>query len=102
MAMTSPELYRQLRTQLSQWVTPEDQRHLTGCAEMVAAILQSRTGCLSRWLPYLSHRNCKARAHLGRLSYFVHNEAIKAETFYDPLIRQCLKAFDAVGPVLLN
>lgn len=98
--MSSPHLYGQLRTQLSQWITPKDQRHLTGCAEMVAAILQSQTGSLSRWLPYLSHRRCKARAHLERLSYFVHNDAIQAETFYAPLIRHCLKAFEGKSAVL--
>lgn len=98
--MTSPQLHVQLRTQLSQWVTPKDQRHLSGCAEIVAAVLQSQSGCLSHWLPFLSHRNCNARAHLERLSYFVHNDAIKAETFYDPLMRHCLQAFEGAAVVL--
>ncbi len=98
--MTSPHLYGQLRTQMSQWITPKDQRHLTGCAEIVAAILQSQTGCLSRWLPYLSHRRCQARAHLERLSYFVHNDAIDAETFYEPLLRHCLQTFEGKAAVL--
>ena len=92
--METPHLYRQLLTQLRQWVKPKDQRHLKGCAEIVAAILQSEHACLSRWLPYLSHRGCTARAHMQRLSYFVHHEGIKAETFYDPLIRQCLSGFE--------
>ena len=92
--MEAPHLYRQLLTQLSQWVQPKDQRHLKGCAEIVAAILQSEHACLSRWLPYLSHRACSARAHMQRLSYFVHHKGITAETFYDPLIRRCLTGFE--------
>ena len=98
--MASPQLHVQLRAQLSQWITPKDQRHLTGCAEVIAAILQSKAGCLSRWLPYLSHRRCKARAHLERLSYFVHNPAIDADTFYAPLMRHCLQAFEGEAAVL--
>lgn len=98
--METPYLYRQLSTQLSQWVKPKDQRHLKGCAEIVAAILQSEHACLSRWLPYLSHRGCSARAHMQRLSYFVHHDGIKAETFYDPLIRQCLRGFEGEEAIL--
>ena len=41
-----------------------------------------------------------ARAHLERLSYFVHNDAITAETFYDPLMRHCLQAFEGEAVVL--
>ena len=98
--METPPLYRQLLAQLRQWVEPKDQRHLKGCAEIVAAILQSQQACLSRWLPYLSHRGCSARAHLQRLSYFVHHDASKAETFYDPLIRRCLKGFEGEKVIL--
>ena len=60
---------------------------------MVAAILQSESGCLSQWLPYLSHRDCKARSHMERLTYFVHNEHICAQTFYAPLRKQFLQVF---------
>jgi hypothetical protein len=91
--METPPLHRQLMTQLRQWVTPKDQRHLQGFVEIVAAILLSESACLSQWLPYLGHRSCQARAHLERLSYFVHNEHITAERFYVPLLRQALQAF---------
>jgi hypothetical protein len=89
--MTTPQLHRQLFEQLRQWITPEDRRHLQGCAEIVGAILQSQSACLSHWLPYLSHRNCQARSHLERLSYFVHNRAITAETFYAPVVKHLLQ-----------
>lgn len=86
-------LYRQLQDQLRQWITLKDQRHLQGFAEMIAAILQSEDACLGEWLPYLSHRDCKARAHMERLSDFVHNQQINAERFYNPLLHHALQAF---------
>ena len=79
--LSVPPLYRQLQAQLSQWIKPKDQRHLQVFAENVAAILQAQSACLSHWLPYLSHRQCEARSHMERLSYFVHNPKIDAETF---------------------
>lgn len=91
--METPLLYRQLQDQLSQWVQPIDQRHLQGFAEIVAAVLQSGEACLGRWIPYLSHRGCGARAHMGRLSYFLHNPQITAERYYEPILRQALSAF---------
>lgn len=91
--MNTPLLHRQLHDQLRQWLNPKDQRHLKVFAENVAAILQAQQGCLSKWLPFLSHRRCKARSHMERLSYFVHNQHISAERFYIPLIRQVLSSF---------
>ena len=74
--MPMPHLYLQLQQQLSQWIKPKDKRYLQGFAEAVAAILQSGSGSLSHWLPYLSHRKCQARSQMERLSYFVHNPHI--------------------------
>jgi hypothetical protein len=91
--METPLLYRQLEDQLRQWVEPKDQRHLQGFAEMLAAILQSGQACLGKWIPYLAHRKCSARAHLERMSYFLRNEQITAERFYLPLLRHVLSAF---------
>jgi Transposase DDE domain len=91
--MEPPRLYRQLQDQLRQWVMPKDQRHLQGFAEIIAAILHSQSACFGKWIPYLGHRDCQARAHIERLSYFVHNEHITAERFYDPLLRHVLAVF---------
>jgi hypothetical protein len=91
--METPHLYRQLQDQLSQWVKPKDQRHLQGFAEILGAILQSGEACLGRWIPYLSHRDCGARAHMGRLSYFLHNPQITAERYYEQILRHLLAAF---------
>ncbi len=99
--MEIPLLYRQLQDQLRQWVQPKDQRHLQGFAEMLAAILQSGSACLGKWIPYLSHRDCQARTHLERLSYFLHNQQISAERFYEPMLRHVLAAF-AGESVLLS
>lgn len=74
-------------------MVPQDQRHLQGVGEAVAAILQSGTASLNQGLPFLSHRNCNARSHLARLSYLVRNPQINAETFYAPLLHQFLQAF---------
>jgi hypothetical protein len=86
-----PDLYRQLIDQLHQWITPQDQRHLQGVGEAVAAILQSESASLNQWLPYLSHRHCNARCHLARLSYLLSNRQVNAETFYIPLLHQFLQ-----------
>lgn len=98
--METPLLYRQLQDQLRQWVKPKDQRHLQGFAEVIAAILQSKSACLGEWIPYLSHRHCSARAHMERLSYFVHNAQINAERFYEPLLRHALQAFTGESVLL--
>lgn len=91
--METPLLYRQLQEQLRQWVQPKDQRHLQGFSEIIAAILQSQSACLGKWISYLAHRGCQARAHMERLSYFVHNEQISAERFYEPILHYVLQAF---------
>ena len=44
--MSMPLLYGQLYAQLSQWINPKDKRHLRAYAENIAAILQSKSGCL--------------------------------------------------------
>ncbi len=79
---------------------PKDRRHLQGFAEIVAAILQAQSGCLSHWLPYLSHRNCQARSHMERLSYFVHNQQIDADTFYAPLLQFAVQTFEDEALIL--
>lgn len=99
--MTAPQLHRQLYEQLRQWIVPEDRRHLQGYAEILGAILLSQSGCLSHWLPYLGHRDCQARSHLERLSYFIHNRAITAETFYAPIIRHLLQAWSGEAMTLV-
>ncbi|MEL6606218.1 MAG: transposase [Cyanobacteria bacterium J06614_10] len=98
--MELPQLYRQLETQLRQYVLPKDRRHLQGYAEAVAAILQSGSACLSHWLPFLDHRGCGARAHMERLSYLVHNEHINATRYYQPLLAQFIAEFEGESLVL--
>jgi hypothetical protein len=98
--METPLLYRQLQDQLRQWVCPVDQRHLHVFCEILVAILQSGSGVLGKWIPYLAHRNCQARAHLERFSYFLHNQQITAERFYQPMLRPILSALDGEAVLL--
>jgi hypothetical protein len=98
--MSVPPLYRQLQAQLRQWIIPKDQHHLRVFSENVAAILQAQSACLSRWLPYLCHRDCIARSQRSRLHYLIHNERIEAETFYFPLLQQCLKGWSGSAVTL--
>jgi hypothetical protein len=91
--MPTPYLHLQLHEQLRQWIVPSDQRHLKVFAEIMAAMLQSQSACLSRWIPLLGHRDCSARSHMERLSYFVHNPRIVAQTFYVPLLKHFLATF---------
>jgi Transposase DDE domain len=81
-----PQMYRDLLEQLRQWVNPKDPRHLQVYAESLGGILSSGSGCLSHWLPYLSHRDCQARSHLERLSYFLHNPLIEPAQYYAPIV----------------
>jgi Transposase DDE domain len=99
--MTTAHLYRQMFTQMRQWIDPMDRRHLQGYAEAVSAILQSGSGCPSHWLPYLSHRDCHARSHLERLHYFLRNPSITAETFYVPILQQLLKSWSGQAMTLV-
>jgi hypothetical protein len=89
--MATPQLYRQLLEQLGQWLVPKDLRHLKNCAEIVAASLESESACAAHWIPYLSHRQCQARSHMERLSYFMNNPAVSDEVLYEPLIAQFLQ-----------
>ena len=98
--MPVPHLYRQLQTQLSQWIKPKDQRHLQVFSENVAAISQAQSACLSHWLPYLRHRDCEARSHRSRLNYFVHNPKINADTSYMLLLQQFLQAWEGTTMTL--
>jgi hypothetical protein len=99
--MKTPLLYRQLLDQLGQWVLPQDRRHLQGVAEAVAAILQSQSAVLGKWIPYLTHRGCSARAHLERLAYLLHNDHISAERFYVPLLQAMLQGFEETAVTLV-
>ena len=74
--------------------------HLQGFAEILAAILQLTSVCLGKWIPYLGHRDCQARAHLERLSYFLHNPQISAERFYEPMLPHVLAAFASESVLL--
>ena len=78
--MEIPLLHHQLENQLCQWIKPKDKRHLQGFAEIITSILNSQSACLSRWIPYLGHRNCQARAHMERLKYFIQNQEISSES----------------------
>jgi hypothetical protein len=98
--MSTPLLHRQLHEQLSQFIHPQDKRHLEVLAENVASILLSESGCLSHWIKFLKHRDCKARSHMARLSYFVNNPRITAQTYYYPLIRQFLAAWEGMEAIL--
>jgi Transposase DDE domain len=99
--MATPQLYRQLLKQLGQWIIPKDLRHLKNCAEIVAAILESESACLAHWIPYLSHRDCQARSHMERLSYFMHNPAVSDEVLYVPLLKQFLKEWTGQELILV-
>ena len=98
--MSTPLLHRQLQEQLNQFIQPKDKRHLNVFSENVAAILLSESSCLSRWIKYLTHRPCQARSHMERLSYFVNNPHITPETFYHPLLRQFLSAWEGMDVLL--
>jgi hypothetical protein len=91
--MSSPSLHRQLFSQLSQWISPKDKRHLQVFSEILGAMLMAQSACMSHWIPCLTHRNCQARSHLERLRYFLNNPAINAETFYAPVLKFFLAAW---------
>ncbi len=79
--MATPQLYSQLLKQLGQWIISKDLRHLKNCAEIV----ESESACLADWIPYLINRDCQARSHMERLSYFMHNPSISDQA-HIPLV----------------
>ena len=83
--MSVPPLYRQLQAQLSQWITPKDQRHLQVLLRSSSYFASSKR--LSEPLVALSEPSqCEARSHMERLSYFVHNPKIDAENLLYPAV----------------
>lgn len=98
--MNTPRPYLQLIQHFSQYIQPKDKRHLTVFSEIVSAILLSGSGCLSHWLPFLSHRDCKARSHMARLCYFLLNQKITPSIFYQPLLQFFLQSWHD-QPILL-
>lgn len=96
----TPHLYRQLEDQLSQWVKPKDQRHLRGVSEVVAAILQSGSACLSHWLPYLGHRNCQGRSHMARLEYLLNNPAVTSQDYFQQVMKVWLSGWKGMEVTL--
>jgi len=92
--------YQQLVQQFSQYIQPKDKRHLTVFSEIVSAILLSNSASLSHWLPFFSHRDCNARSHMARLSYFLLNQKITPSIFYQPLLQFFLQSWNH-QPILL-
>lgn len=86
-------LYRQLLEQFCQRLRAKDKRHLENFSEMVAGIVLSKSACLTHWLPFLSHRECQARAHLARLQYFLNNPRVEVRDYYESLLKQSLSAW---------
>jgi hypothetical protein len=95
-----PHLYRDLSDQLSQWLQPKDRRHLQVYAEILGGLLSSGSACPSHWLPFMSHRDCSARAHLERLSYFLNNPEIDLSRYYAPIVRALLQEWTGQPMIL--
>ena len=91
--METPLPYLQLIQQFSQHIHPQDQRHLKVFSEIISAIVLSGSASLSHWLPFFSHRDCNARSHMARLSYFIHNDKITSDIFYQPLLKFFLQSW---------
>ena len=91
--METPLPYLQLIQQFSQHIQPQDKRHLKVFSEIISAIVLSGSASLSHWLPFLSHRDCNARSHMARLSYFIHNDKITPDIFYQPLLKFFLQSW---------
>lgn len=83
-------LYRQLLEQFCQGLPAKDKRHLENFSERVAGIVLSGSACLTHWIPFLSHRECQARAHLARLQYFLNNPRVDVREYYETLLKRSL------------
>lgn len=98
--MNTPLPYLQLIKHFNQYIQPKDKRHLTVFSEIVSAVLLSGSASLSHWLPFFSHRDCNARSHMARLSYFLLNPNITPSIFYQPLLQFFLQSWHH-QPILL-
>ena len=99
--MNTPLPYIQLIQEFTPHIQPKDKRHLNVFAEIVTSILLSSSACLSHWLPFLSHRHCNARSHMARLSYFIHNQNISSDIFYQPLLQFFLHSWNGLPLTLV-
>jgi hypothetical protein len=76
--------------QHSKWL---DARHRQTLAWMMLGLISSKTVSLGAWVPFVVSRARYAQSTVRRFSRWLHNNRIKPQPLYAPLIKQALSAW---------
>lgn len=91
---TSPSLYHQLLSLLSQYAQYQDLRHLKALAWMVNALICSSKINLSEWESYVISRANQAQSIERRWHRFVYNSRVKVKSLYVPLMLAAINSWN--------
>ncbi len=87
----APTLYDSLLSLFGQPAKWRDKRHLSTLVWMVIGLLESGTISLPEWVPFVESRATFAQSTVRRFSRWLHNERIKVDEVYGPLIQEALR-----------
>ncbi len=86
----TPNMYNTLFQILSQHKHWLDIRHLHTLTWMLVGLINSKTISLPEWAPFVDSRAVFAQSTVRRFSRWLHNEKIKTNELYAPIIRDAL------------
>ena len=86
----TPNLYDTLIQILGQHTHWLDIRHLHTLIWMIVGLIQSRNISLPEWAPFVDSRAQFAQSTVRRFSRWLHNERIKTNKLYGPIIQEVL------------
>lgn len=89
----TPYLYDTLLGVLGQHAKWLDARHQQTLAWMMLGLISSKTISLGAWVPFVISRARYAQSTVRRFSRWLHNNRIKPQPLYGPLIEQALSAW---------
>ena len=89
----TPYLYDTLLGVLGQHAKWLDARHQQTLAWMMLGLISSKTIRLGAWVPFVVSRARYAQSTVRRFSRWLHNNRIKPQPLYGPLIEQALSAW---------
>lgn len=89
----TPYLYDTLLGVLGQHAKWLDARHRQTLAWMMLGLISSKTVSLGAWVPFVVSRARYAQSTVRRFSRWLHNNRIKPQPLYGPLIEQAISAW---------
>src|SRR3712207_6077472 len=90
---STPSLYATLRHVLGQPSKWLDRRHRQTLAWMMLGLMGSKSVSLGAWGPFVVSRARDGQSTVRRCSRWLHNNRIKPQPLYGPLIEQALRSW---------